>query len=914
MANVIKSKNDDRDYKLFMLENELKCLVVSDPKNDKAAAAMTVCVGSYNAPSDIPGLAHFLEHMLFFGSKAYPEENYYNEYITQHGGYNNAETSHEETTYYFDICSTYFEHALDIFSHFFIDPIFNEEMIEREINAIDSEFFRSYNDNCSKQYQILYNLMDDDYPITKFSCGNKKTLLVPCLHQRMLEFYYNNYSAGKMNLVVISKLPIWELEKLVRDKFSSIRTSQIKTANYCNKLPYDKLLIDNDGIPFIKIESDNPNHELSLYWQLPSVTQKYKFKLDNFWSNILGHEGENSLFSYLRDQSLVTSLCVGNFIDENNFSLFEITMNLTEKGNSEISYIINVIRIFMDILLKMSDNHIKRIYEEDKEISFIDFNNISKVSTISYALKLVSDLTSFDDEHILFGQYYYQDFNNEVLSELKEYFKRLHSIKPLIIHNSEVYKNMLTQEEEYYNGKYDLVFKKYDFVNDKSIRDKLSIPSPNNYIPEDLSLMEGNTKIEKIKSSTNGELWYALDTSFNLPKIKASFNIILPYSMQTCENSLLNILYIKLLNDTINEKLYSAILTDNQYSIQCSKFGFIITIYGYTDKITNVLSSIFDTVGELTYNQERFTILVDKIKEQFKRQETWNTQQQIHHHLDHLHIHNPIHYKYALNFLESISEIDLVEYEKKLFNSYYYIALVQGNCSLDKCNQLYKSLCNFLDYKNKNNSFSFEKLPVYLSDFLSCNVVDQYTYNYEPFNKKEINTNSSTLTYYYFGDNHFRDYRNQILVNIFQMMISDSFFDKLRTKQQLGYSVQSDGYCINSFNNNKGGFFFTIQSSKYDCQYLQEQINKYIENIREQLNENSFSNITQAVITNLSQPFKSLDESFEYNSDEIFGRSFDFDSKQKRIEITKELKFSDLIQYVEDNIINNSKKIIINVN
>lgn len=42
-------------------------MVISDPNATKAAAAMSVDVGAASDPAGLPGLAHFLEHMLFLG-------------------------------------------------------------------------------------------------------------------------------------------------------------------------------------------------------------------------------------------------------------------------------------------------------------------------------------------------------------------------------------------------------------------------------------------------------------------------------------------------------------------------------------------------------------------------------------------------------------------------------------------------------------------------------------------------------------------------------------------------------------------------------------------------------------------------------------------------------------------------------
>ena len=257
---MIKSLTDNRLYKHLTLKNGLKCLLISDPEIDLAAAALSVNAGGYDAPKDIPGLPHLLEHMLFYGSFTYPKENYFNEFLSQHGGGSNAFTSIHKTTYHFDISADFIEHGLDVFSHFFIDPIFNEEMILREVNAVDSEFYGNYNNDSRKQTQVLKCLMDKDYPVTNFSCGNKKTLCVPDLYKRMMEFYSTHYSSNRMNLVVSSKDTLDTLEKMVIGKFSTIvktinaKCEHGKSNSFDNILPYDNFLKTNQGVPYVKIE------------------------------------------------------------------------------------------------------------------------------------------------------------------------------------------------------------------------------------------------------------------------------------------------------------------------------------------------------------------------------------------------------------------------------------------------------------------------------------------------------------------------------------------------------------------------------------------------------------------------------------------------------------------------------------
>lgn len=105
--NIVKSQQDNRDYRGLQLSNGLKVLLISDPATDKAAAAMTVDVGHMSDPENLPGLAHFCEHMLFLGTKKYPNENAYSTYLSENGGTSNAST-YADNTVLKRICSTAF--------------------------------------------------------------------------------------------------------------------------------------------------------------------------------------------------------------------------------------------------------------------------------------------------------------------------------------------------------------------------------------------------------------------------------------------------------------------------------------------------------------------------------------------------------------------------------------------------------------------------------------------------------------------------------------------------------------------------------------------------------------------------------------------------------------------------------------
>jgi insulysin len=935
--NIIKSSNDTRNYKHLVLPNGLKCFIVSDPSNEKAAAVLSVGVGGYSAPTDLPGLAHLLEHMLFFGSETYPEENYYTEYITQNGGDTNAFTSETATTYYFDICSKQFEHALDVFAHFFIDPIFNAEMINREVNAVDSEFYGTFNNDSQRQYQVMNDLMDSEYPVTKFICGNKKTLCSEPdpgtetqseLYQRMMKFYNEHYSSDRMHLVVVGCDTIETLERIVIDKFSSVRYNNCTEGKINpDTLPYDNFLSKYSSnvltvpvYPYIKVEGLKSKHRLTMTWQLSSIlflSSENKKAITNFWSNILGHEGEKSLCSFLKGKSLISSLSAGTDDDmDKMFVLFQISVILTEHGNINVQTIVQTIDHFIKQLLTVSSQSIERMYNEEKKISWMNFNNKSKESPVSYALNLVDNLCQNCNESMMLAtDYYYPEYNTMIESEIRKFICAISNTVPIIVHTSPSHNNLTEMIEKYYGTKYQINSINLDTTI--ILDGEMDIPEPNIFIPESFAMIE-DIKLSGSKQtiySELGEMWWIPCTEFKIPKLIISVVLLLGSMLQkdtSVKTTSLCKLYTSILRDAINEKLYPATLVGISYSIYYVDGGIELDLRGYSDKLVNVWNTIMKTISNFECDQKRFDQMLEKEKKVYESMNQSDTRSELSHHIDeHYSLNSAYNHMDCLTYLNGLSSVNnIIEFERTLYQSCNYIGAVQGNGTKEMCEKYIHQLDSMLIGKNATKISPYESLVHEPVD----RDYETKVFNHVPYNEKEIDVNSSTVSIFNLGTNHMSVDTNILLNQILMMILSDSFFDKLRTKQQLGYYVGCSTDKYQFLNDNHSAIVFTITSSEYDSNYLQNKINEYIDTIEENLTENGFKNCVDSIVVLLSQPFQTLGKTASYNWGKIIDRSYDFLTRERRIEIVKKIQYVDLLQYVRDNISNNHKKFAINVN
>ncbi|KAJ2455778.1 metalloprotease [Coemansia sp. RSA 2336] len=177
---LVQSPNDHRKHKLIKLPNNMIVLCTSDPDASKAAASLSVNVGSFVDPPEFQGLAHFLEHAIHLGSTKYPGANEYQTFIQSNQGYMNAETCKERTGYHFTISPNAFAEALDRFAQLFISPLFDRDRVEKELQTLDklnvyeeviSLFKKYYSADIMKLAIVSNHSMDNlvEWAVAKFS-------------------------------------------------------------------------------------------------------------------------------------------------------------------------------------------------------------------------------------------------------------------------------------------------------------------------------------------------------------------------------------------------------------------------------------------------------------------------------------------------------------------------------------------------------------------------------------------------------------------------------------------------------------------------------------------------------------------------------------------------------------------------
>lgn len=198
------------------LANGLRVSLRHVPGLQRCAAVLRVAAGSHDAPLAWPGLAHFLEHLLFLGTERFPAAEGLMAYVQGHGGQLNARTNERSTDYFFELSPQTFAGGLerlgDMLAHARLDPA--EQLREREV--LEAEFIAWSQDAAAQQHQALFSGLAADHPLRGFHAGNRDSLAVqdPKFQQALSHWYRQFYQTGQMTLSLVGPQPVDELRQL----------------------------------------------------------------------------------------------------------------------------------------------------------------------------------------------------------------------------------------------------------------------------------------------------------------------------------------------------------------------------------------------------------------------------------------------------------------------------------------------------------------------------------------------------------------------------------------------------------------------------------------------------------------------------------------------------------------------------
>ena len=910
---IVTADNDTRGYRYLKLDNQLKVLLISDPEADKAAAALSVSVGSAQDPTDREGLAHFLEHMLFLGTDQFPESGEYQQYISTHGGSHNAYTAFEETNYFFDIDPDYFEGGLLRFSRFFVAPLFNEAYVEREKHAVHSEYMARIKNDYRRRQDAYRQIANPRHPSAKFSVGNLDTLAdrkSGSVRDDLLVFYRQHYSANRMTLAVTAPAALDTLEAMVREQFAAV-------PNFNTRLPEQtESFVDSEKLPLqLAIRPEQELRELTVTFQLPSTRHLYRQKPLSYIGNLLGHESKGSLLSELKQRGWAEGLAAGTSMDDRVHTLFQISIGLTPEGMAHQQEILAL--LFADIELIREQGVEEWRYREQGALAAMQFRFQERTAPSRYVRSLATSMHDYPAVDVLRGPYRMDQFDGELIAELLAQMTPENAL--VMLTGPDVAVDQTTRLYQVPFGVTPLKDQVGNWSPD-NLESGLALPLENPFVPTNFDLEHLTGALDRppvlLESNDSYRLWYyqtgkgqtgkgqtgkgqtgkeqtveeqsgkeqaGNHSLYPVPKAQVYVAVKTPV-VANAEGAALTDLYLRLVEEKLNETAYEAALAGLGYGVNRRPDGFGFMVTGFDDKLSVLVETVAEAVAARSWENGDFERVRQELIRHWRNSKKDAPYQQVWREVSQQLLLESSSADELVAVLEQADKDTLKQFVPELFAGISVEILVSGNLSEQQSRELARDIQAHLPAADN-------PLPVLSRPVIALNSQALHT------KTLQLDHPDAVVIRYYQGRDDSIDEMARML--LLRQIIKASFFNELRTEQQLGYVVAAVDVTVQRV----PGIGLLVQSSAASEEEISQAVDRFVYEFKarlDTLSEEHFKQYQTGLLAILGERPKSLAEQSGRFWNSIDLRYYRFDSRQKLMNAVKLLDLAGIRQFYSD--------------
>jgi insulysin len=898
---MLKSPNDNSEYQTFILENRLRVYLIQDPEISEAAASMKVGIGYFQDPVEIPGVAHFLEHMLFNGTKKYPKESEFQDFISKNNGFSNAYTTGNHTCYHYTVSPNKIIESLEMFGDFFAHPLLDENSIDREKEAVNSEHEKNILDDGRIKHYLFKTMCDEECWYHKFGTGDKTTLGIPNIRDKVKEFYETYYSADLMTLAITFKDGMEEIKKSVETIFSQIKVHPVPNLKQ-NTHFFKKSKI----VKFVPVKDEEI---ISLHWDIPSFIKTPKQDPNGFLSHIIGNEAEHTIHSVLYQEGLIKDLVAGPHNEENR-STFYIEMKLTPKGMQNNDRIINVVYKYIDMLINNTNTErMKLLYQEQKELSKYHTEFFKKPSSHDRVLYLSNVNKYIDPNEVLVIDSLIDDYNETVKNNMESVLKEMIPEKCIVMIGSQKFKNENNSILQYYGAQYQYENEIISPSNENN--ELMELPEVNPYLSvgTDILEFEKRDQPERLRNDKVIGFWYP-DTSYKTPDVNIHMNILFPNLTRDPKKLLAAKLYLSTVKQCLNTTLYQMEMGGYHIAMSSndilSKNEMTINIFGNYEKMDVVFNTIFNALTDLELDENTFNIKKHFLKMDFTNNIYKSPYKRVGELYNQLMCDTCVTRDKALENIDNIQFKDILNIKNDLFSGGEIMMFCGGNISQNN----FMELTNIASKLHQDHISSIE---------INYRIPQFKDLTYKKLMENDQETNSVVANCVYLSSQSTKDIEkyedylsNYAVSRVLNALISPDYFDTLRTKECYGYIVYSAYKLVYTCNYKQLYYMFLVQSSEKDFDTMVDRTDDYITEYYEKLKnvtQEEIDNICSAIIDEILAPSDSLQSKCNELINQIENSNF-IQKNELLVKKYKTIKLDEIIKYYNDTFIKRKSVVV----
>lgn len=310
------------------LDNKLKTILIPIEHSDTVAVGIFVKVGSRYETEHNNGILHFLEHMMFKGSRHY-SGNSISEKLDSVGAIYNAETSHESTSYYIYGYKTDLELFIKIIIDIYANPVFKEEDIITERGVVYEELNMYKDDPQDLLDNYIHEMIFSNSSLKLPILGSKKILST--INRKDLISFRKKYYVPERTVIIVSgnfdKKKIYDLLKS--------RLSKLKNGNHDIIIPIQDPIIQTKEEQYIIEKSDSTQTIITLAYRSHSYFSSYSDIYDII-ADVLASGSSSRLYNLLRNKMGVTYFSYAENVSHTYEGIFSINLSVDSRRVKEV--------------------------------------------------------------------------------------------------------------------------------------------------------------------------------------------------------------------------------------------------------------------------------------------------------------------------------------------------------------------------------------------------------------------------------------------------------------------------------------------------------------------------------------------------------------------------------------------------
>jgi predicted Zn-dependent peptidase len=206
-------------------DNGLTSIFIDDKNSLTASVVVFVRVGSVNEKPSQAGLSHFIEHLMFKGSKNYPGDTF-SKNVENFGGEINAATSREFTMYYINMQKDFVEESLNMLADTIENPLFPKNEIDKERKVVIEEIQRHFDNPGSVLYEKFYETIYKTSALKNSVIGTSE-VVASVTPEEIYKYYKTHYVPENMVVVVSGSFDKEKVDIVLKDTFGKLKKQPV---------------------------------------------------------------------------------------------------------------------------------------------------------------------------------------------------------------------------------------------------------------------------------------------------------------------------------------------------------------------------------------------------------------------------------------------------------------------------------------------------------------------------------------------------------------------------------------------------------------------------------------------------------------------------------------------------------------